>query len=180
MSLFSRATPAQKVAQEVIRRATVVWDTLHDDVIDCAPLDYDKDVMEFELVILTYSAFRIAIQISGASHKTLSEIFRYFDKASTDILHFTPEYDEVLQRRGEQYMTILSRYQPQIAKGDFKAFSLTLARKYDQFCRCAEDKGELDISGDPLDMVKVGGMANQYWSKCFWNTFEYVKGCNLK
>lgn len=179
MSLFSRATPPNIVAKEVIRRARVVWDTLHDDVVDCAPFDYDNDVMEFELVILTYSAFRIAIQISGASHDTLSEIFQYFDKESTAILHFTPEYDELLQRRGEQYMTILSRFQAQIANGNFKAFSLTLARKYDQFCRCAEDKGDLDISGDPINMAMVGGMANRYWAKCFWETFEYIKGCHL-
>ena len=178
MKLFSRPDPLLAISEEILRRAQPIWNKIHSDVVNAAPPNYNKDLIEFELTILTYSAFRIAIQNTNASYETLSKLFGYFDQRACDILHFSSEFDELLQRRGGQYIKHLNQHRKEIANGDFQYFSLGLAQIFDQFCRGEEDLNSLD--GDAIDMFSLGVMANKYWKECFWNTYEYVIKCNLK
>lgn len=179
MKLFSRPDPIRAISEDIFRIAQPIWDKIHSDVIDAAPPNYDKDLIEFELTILTYSAFRIAIQSTNASYETLRNMYGFFDQRACDILHFSAEFDELLQRRGGQYLKHLNQYRPDIANGDFQHFSLGLSQLFDQFCRGEEDFNPLN-GGDALDMFSLGVMANKYWNECFWKPYEYLMKCNLK
>jgi len=141
--------------------------------------DIDKVKLTRELTVLTFVAQRLAIQLM---HKRggepnvgrRREICDALDKYASEFLERSPEFRDLLDKRGEQYFQLLQSQNEQISSGEWDKFVEALQFKFEQFCRGGEDEKECIVIGPATSLMPLWTLAVLYWSEGFTNTVKYI------
>jgi len=179
---FSREkTPAEIGVQLSIRLRGLIEDipstisaVARDDVnLD----DIDKVILTRELTILTYVAHRLAlIMVEFAPKDKRKAICDALDSSAAEFLENSPEFDELLDRRGEQYFQLLSSHIDGVWEShDWSNYLKALQFHFEQFCR-GRGSGEDDpiVIGSFWSKIPLMRLATWYWEEGFIKTTEYV------
>ena len=183
MGYSREKTPAEIGLQLSIRLRGLIEDipsTISE--VDCDDVnldDIDKVVLTRELTILTYVGQRLAlIMVEFAAKDKRKAICDALDSFAVEFLETSPEFDELLDRRGEQYFQLLNSHIAGVwESGDWSNYLEALAFHFEQFCR-GRGGGENDpiVIGSFWSMIPLRWLASYYWTEGFIKTTEYVIG----
>lgn len=143
--------------------------------------DIDKKKLIRELTILTYVGRRLAIQLmqkkgGGRDENKRREICNSLDNYSSQFLENSPEFNDLVDQRGEQYFQLLQSHNEGISNGDWKKFFEALQFKFEQFCLGGGDEEDrIIILGRFTSTMPLMMLANQYWSDGFIETVKLLK-----
>ena len=142
--------------------------------------DIDKKKLTRELIVLTYVGQRLAVQLiqkkDGKRNITKrGEISNALDSYSLEFLEDSPEFNNLLDQRGEQYFHLLQSHSEEISKGNWKKFLEALQSKFEQFCLGGGDEKEHIILGNFTSTMPLMMLADQYWSNGFIKTADFLK-----
>lgn len=184
MKLFSRKKTPLQHGLELARLLKKAIDTIpdalassgDDELFDLKEIETKKLVME--LTILTYVGQRLALQLihrKGERDMTKRrEICNALDQYASESLDDSPEFFDLLGRRGEQYFHLIQSHKITMSRDSLEEFFEALQFKFVQFCRGGGDENEPLIIGSFASWLPLGILASQYWVKGFTDTVGYI------
>lgn len=141
--------------------------------------DIDTETLTEELIILTYVGQRLALQVAstrkGVNSDKMREICNTLDSYALKFIDNSPEFENLLDQRGEFYHQLLSSHADTIRKGDWGEFLKDLGFRFEQFCRGGGGENGPFMIGDFFSTTPLMMLANQYWSNGFTKTVEFLK-----
>ncbi len=142
--------------------------------------DIDKKSLVRELTILTYMGQRLAVQLmqkkGGEQDVTRRrEICNALDRHASEFLEYSPEFNDLIDQRAEQYFQLLQSHNEEISNGNWEKFFEALQFTFEQFCRGGGDEKERIVIARFTSMMPLKVLATQYWSNGFTKTVEFLK-----
>ncbi len=141
--------------------------------------DIDTKELIRELTILVFVGQRLALQLAqkkGCEQdmERRREICSALDRYALQFLDDSQEFNDLLDKRGEQYFLLLQSHNEEICRGNWENFFEDLQFKFEQFCRGGGDEEECIFIGSFTSMVPLKFLATQYWVEGFTNTVKYI------
>jgi len=141
--------------------------------------DIDEKKLIRELTILTYVGQRLAIQLmerkrGGRDVKRRREICDALDRHASEFLEDSPEFYDLLDKRGEQYFQLLQSHNIEGAD-NLEKYVQALQVEFEQFCRGGGGEDDPFFIGGFTSMMPLRQLAFQYWLNGFIKTFEFLK-----
>ncbi|MBW7992521.1 MAG: tetratricopeptide repeat protein [Planctomycetes bacterium] len=141
--------------------------------------DIDKKKLIIELTILTYVGQRLALQLmkkKGCKRNATrrEEICNALDQYASEFLESSPEFDDLLEQRAEQYFQLLQSHYEEIHNGNWEMFFTALKFKFDQFCRGGGDEKKRIFIGDIRATAPLYMIAISYWEGGYKETAKYI------
>jgi hypothetical protein len=175
--MFWHKNTAEKMGLQLSRQ-------LRDAILDvCSSLPsvegVESERVSIESVILMFVGCRLALQAmstTDARKTRMREICTVFDSHCFEFLPDGPEFDGLLDKRGEQYFQLFKSHSEQIrSDGKWDTFMQDLAYRFEQFCKGGGNDGDPLISiGGFFGMVPLMFLAPTCWSESFVKTVEYI------
>lgn len=182
MGLFKKTASLKDVVLKLITHSKGEIDKINNDANSIPSGDLRSSVIA-ELLALVLIAHRLGIQNSGLEYGRMSEILRVFDQFHSSKMG--ADLQKHLDLRGPQYHSLCIRHKEELRRFETKEFSISLAQAFTLFAF-----GEKGMSDDPLRLIELGvgitdvgflgKLANTYWSRCYWETIQYLLDCNFR
>jgi len=184
MGLFSRKKTPNDIGLELSKRLKKSIETFPKAINNLEDIeainleDIDNKKIIWELAILTFSGQRLALQLAsnkkGERDETKRrEICNSLDRYALEFLDDSQEFNDLLDKRGEQYFNLIQSHNEEIGGINWEKFLEALHFEFGQFCRGGGDGGPIVI-GNFSSMLPLNILATQYWTEGFTNTVEYI------
>ena len=156
-------------------------DTLTGD--DSLPMnldDIDIDKVSLELSILVFVGQRLALQhihLKDGDRKQMErrkQISDALDHHAVELFGTDPEINSLLDKRGEQYFSILQSHNMVGSGMNWDRFHKELQFTFEQFCRGAYDLSGPTTIGGFCSTMPLWLLAVEYWKSGFGKTAEYI------
>jgi hypothetical protein len=139
--------------------------------------DIDQELLFREALILLYIGNRLAIQQAIPDDSTMKEVCGFLDNAASE--YFPTDLDDLLDKRGLQYFTILKSHRTEINADDWGAFNTQLGFTFKQFCLGGGGENDPIISSGFQSMIPLSFLATDCWIKAFIGTIQIVTDSGL-
>ena len=185
MSSFSQKKTPEEVGLELFRRFERSADRISHALSSIENKeaffqDFNAKKLFTELIILVYIGQRLALQImhekepSETDLTTRREICNALDRHVLEFFGNSKEFNNLLDKRGEQYYKLVISHLDEIHKLKWKEFSLALNLKFEQFCRGGGGENDPLIISDAFSNIPLWILSAEYWENGFIETAAYI------